>query len=56
VSLVADVSCGDGLVFLFADGVGLVPGLSPAPIPGSYAAVWSGGDLHHGFVEGNAVR
>jgi len=45
-----------GLVFLLADRVGLVPGLTPALTPGSYAAVLSGGDLHKGFVAGSGGR
>jgi len=47
VSLIADVGCD-------ADRVGLVLGLFPAPLPGSYAYVLSGGDLHHGVVEGSS--
>jgi len=50
------VSWSAGCVFQFEDGVGLVPGLSPAPLLGSYAAVLSRGDLHQGFVEGHADR
>jgi len=47
-----------GLVFLFHDSAGLVLRLSPVSQPSSCSdvAVLSGGDLHPGFVVGNAGR
>jgi len=54
MSVRLDLLC--STLILCADGVGRRPGLEPAPTPGSYAAVLSGGDLHQGFVEGSAGR
>jgi len=54
--LAADVGCDVGLASRVADRVGLVLGLLPVPLPGSYVCVVPGGGLFHGVDEGGSGR